>query len=391
MRGAGAGRKPISEHMEEILFEFIFNLRMAKRQVKRTLIKSKALEIAKDLDLSDFKASTGWLRRFLRRYDLTLRRATNLTRLSDMEVVSRAVHYFSYLHSVREKYYPSDVILMDETAVFFETTARHTIDVTGARHVVMSTTGYSSMRITSILAVRGNGTRCMPANIFKEKYSSATMINGCYTFTNVRAWVDSKLLCEWLDIVFPRVLRGVRRGLIIWDSCRAHISKAVKDHCKSINVDMVVIPGGMTSYLQAGDLCYYKPFKDVLNTYIEEWKDGPSVQYTPKGNPKPPGKSCVNGWVRLSWRCVSEDLILKGLGLCGLGGSVEQTFIANHDVYGENVIDAWNELQEAGQRVIVQEPGADDLGDETVVCDDEVEEENGVKDYNETDNNIDKN
>ena len=193
------------------------------------------------------------------------------------------------------------------------------------------------------------------------------MLSGCYTFTNERAWVDGKLICEWLNITFPRIVRGKNRGLIIWDSCRAHISKEVKNHCRSLDVDMVVIPGGMTAYLQAGDLCYYKPFKDVLNTYIEEWKAGTTVQYTPRGNPRPPDKATVNDWVRRSWRCVEEELVLRGLELCGLVGEVENTFIARHDVYGENVIDAWNEMNEAGQSALVQQGSGGDPNDETVI------------------------
>ena len=132
---------------------------------------------------------------------------------------------------------------------------------------------------------------------------------------------------------------------------------------------MVVIPGGMTAYLQAGDLCYYKPFKDVLNTFIEDWKGGPLVQYTPRGNPRPPEKALVNDWVRRAWKCVREDLVLKGLLLSGVLGSVADTFIARHDVYGKNVMDAWNEMLEAEQQALTQDTAAEDPEDETAILD----------------------
>ena len=121
--------------------------------------------------------------------------------------------------------------------------------------------------------------------------------------------------------------------------------------------------------MQAGDLCYYKPFKDVLNTYVEEWKDSPTVQYTPKGNPRPPEKSVVNEWVRQSWKCIDEDLVLRGLQLSGLSGAVENTYMANHDVYGENVTDAWKEMKEAGQKALSQEDEQEDPNDETIILD----------------------
>ncbi|KAG4040925.1 hypothetical protein PC116_g34385 [Phytophthora cactorum] len=43
---------------------------------------------------------------------------------------------------------------------------------------------------------------------------------------------------------------------------RAHISKEVKAKCAARNVSMCVIPGGLTPYLQAGDIGIYKTFKD---------------------------------------------------------------------------------------------------------------------------------
>ena len=45
---------------------------------------------------------------------------------------------------------PSKVVLMDETAVYFEDPRRNTIDVTGARHIILKSTGYASIRVTAI-------------------------------------------------------------------------------------------------------------------------------------------------------------------------------------------------------------------------------------------------
>ena len=85
---------------------------------------------------------------------------------------------------------------------------------------------------------------------------------------------------DWADL--PRVARGRNRGLLVWDARRAHMLKKVKAYCTSMNIDMAVIPGGVTAYLQAGDICYYKPFKDILNAHIEEWKGEPQASI-PKG------------------------------------------------------------------------------------------------------------
>lgn len=86
-----------------------------------------------------------------------LRRTKKLTTLSDNEHVWRAMNYMVYLSTHRTKFDPSRTILMDETAVFLEDARLETVDVIGARHVVLKSTGFASTRATVILAVTASG------------------------------------------------------------------------------------------------------------------------------------------------------------------------------------------------------------------------------------------
>ena len=81
----GAGRKPMSEDLEDNLFDWILDMRDKRARVSRNMVKNKAKEMYRqDPDVrlemevrgSEFLASNGWLNRFLRRYNLTLRRKT---------------------------------------------------------------------------------------------------------------------------------------------------------------------------------------------------------------------------------------------------------------------------------------------------------------------------
>jgi hypothetical protein len=60
--------------------------------------------------------------------------------------------------------------------------------------------------------------------------------------------MDSDLLI----LMFPAVY-ALPGKCIVWDSCRAHISKKGKEHCQVCHIELIVIPGGLTPYLQAGD------------------------------------------------------------------------------------------------------------------------------------------
>jgi hypothetical protein len=50
--------------------------------------------------------------------------------------------------------------------------------------------------------------------------------------------------------VFPSDARG---KLVVWDSCRLHIAKDIKNFRKTKVIQSAVIPGGLTANVQAGD------------------------------------------------------------------------------------------------------------------------------------------
>ena len=55
----------------------------------------------------------------------------------------------------------------------------------------------------------------------------------------------------------------------------------------------VVFPGGLTPYVQAGDLGIFKSFKDKISPIIAAWKNSDQVKKTASENTKPPEKEVV--------------------------------------------------------------------------------------------------
>ncbi|KAF4042384.1 putative HTH CENPB-type domain-containing protein [Phytophthora infestans] len=106
-----------------------------------------------------FLGSSKWVDGLMHRYDLSLRRTTNLTELADDVLTDRAVCYMEYLFERKDRFNLAHTVLMDETAVYFEDPRRQTIDSTGARHVVLKSTGVASMRVTAVLAVVVSGQK----------------------------------------------------------------------------------------------------------------------------------------------------------------------------------------------------------------------------------------
>jgi len=151
---------------------------------------------------------------------------------------------------------------------------------------------------------------------------------------------------------------------IVWDSCHAHIAKKLKEHCRQCNIEMIVVPGGLTPYLQAGDIGIYHEFKDKLSNLIDHWKnlDGVGVG----GNPKPHAEAIVQTWVRDVWNGVSNNNIRGSIASAGFNDDHLQWHISKHDVYWTHFLKAWENI---GKEIEPEIPQDDDIED--IILDDD--------------------
>ncbi|KAG2870900.1 hypothetical protein PC115_g20616 [Phytophthora cactorum] len=130
---------------------------------------------------------------------------------------------------------------------------------------------------------------------------------------------------------------------------RAHISKEVKAKCAARNVSMCVIPGGLTPYLQAGDIGIYKTFKDLLYMEINAWKESDKVEYTRFSNPRMPSVGVVCGWVKKAWRDTDCETVANSVAAAGFADHCMDWHVARHDVYGDRFREKWEASGEAEQ------------------------------------------
>lgn len=339
-RVPGAGRKPKLGDMENILRDEIIEQRIAKQKVTRAQIALRANELAKECGI-DLSGSSRFVDGFLARHNFSLRRMTNLTTLTDETLIARAVSYMKYLGSILPTLDLNKTLLMDETAVFFEDCRTNTIDMRGRRHVVLRSTGYSSMRITAVMGVWASGKKAKPLLIHKGKQSNIVIGNGVNSTCQEKAWVNQALIIKYIDAMFP--LFDMGKKCIVWDSCRVHIGNEVKSHCRKRGINQIVIPGGLTAYLQAGDLGIYRVFKDKMSNLIDMWKQSSNVELTRGGNPKPPAPEIVRNWVKDAWQGIDDSVISNSIKAAGFDDDYRNWHISKHDVYGSKFNSAWNE------------------------------------------------
>uniref|UniRef100_A0A8D0BFC3 HTH CENPB-type domain-containing protein n=1 Tax=Salvator merianae TaxID=96440 RepID=A0A8D0BFC3_SALMN len=130
-RECGSGRQPLFPQLEDMICEWVADRRAKALVVRRADIQEFALAMAPQLEIfpEEFKASQHWLDGFLQQCELSLRRSTTLFKLEDAEVIKRALAFKSFVDGIDfSKYQLSNMIAMDETAVFMGQGSQTTID-----------------------------------------------------------------------------------------------------------------------------------------------------------------------------------------------------------------------------------------------------------------------
>lgn len=108
------------------------------------------------------------------------------------------------------------------------------------------------------------------------------------------------------------------KRLLIWDSFRCHISKDPKVVLNALKLDLVIIPGGCTQYIQPAEWGWNKPLKDKVQDLHDEWLLTGNLPGTQTGNPVPPPPQVYLDWVVNAWKEISSD-IRRSITACGIG------------------------------------------------------------------------
>lgn len=131
-RLCGGGRKKIMPELDKILFDWILTQRMKSLRVSRRSIREEAKRIFPTLEnneLFDFKASRGWLEKFLDRNNLTLRRKTTVAQKDPSQLFGKVASVVNFVSNTvkAKKITHSAIVAMDETSLWFDMLSNTTI------------------------------------------------------------------------------------------------------------------------------------------------------------------------------------------------------------------------------------------------------------------------
>ena len=235
---------------------FFFSIGIA---VSGLMLRLKTKEFSVD---PSFKASRGWYEKWKRRHSVSMPTKTTLAQRLPANLEENIVRFHRFVIAARRRAdYPlSRIYNMDETPMRFELPSNRTLEFSGSQTVPVKSCGAEKRSFTVVLAVATDGAKVPPKVIFKGIRTLRDLVvpHPLRVSFRKKGWMDEQGIREWIRQSLPRA----ECSLLVWDSFRAHLTDSVKDDLKQRNIDVAVIPGGLTPVVQPLDKCLNKPFKD---------------------------------------------------------------------------------------------------------------------------------
>ena len=336
-RKINSGGEVINKDLEAEVLEYLIDQRAKGIAVSNEDLKTKALEIARDIDdtsgkLANFKASEGWLRRWKKRNNVAILRGTSEAQKIPADYGDKIKEFMELIKSKRREhdYTTYSIGNMDQTMCRFNMAPKATNSLKNERSVRIATTGGSKRGFTVALCGLATGHK-KPAYIcFKERnatipprvFANLRIPDNIMVTASLNGWMTGDKMKHWVNRVWGQNVDDVRR-LIILDRARIHTMPATVEELAQRDTDVVFVPGGCTPIAQPADVAWNLPFKAALRKEWKAWRE--QDIRTAQNNLKMATRQDVINWVSKAWRAVGEETIKKSFKYCGISNKLDKS------------------------------------------------------------------
>ena len=165
-------------------------------------------------------------------------------------------------------------------------------------------------------------------------YAQITDFPSCWCIFNLCILLLISGVKEWIQTCLPRNPDN-KQLVLLWDSFGAHLTVSVQSDLWQCNINVAVIPGGLTPASQPLDKYLNKPFKDNIRWQYLCWvMTGPS-EFTPAGKKKALWRNLVFPWIKHSWAEIPAEMIRTSFKTWGILNTLDST--KDDEVYADNM------------------------------------------------------
>jgi len=150
--------------------------------MKMILIEARRLTI--EMSITDFAGTTSWCERFMRRNGLCMHTKTTIAQKLPHKYERKIIEFHKYIINMRKKlcFEIGQLGNMDEVPLTFDVSSNKTVNVKGAKTIMIKTSGNEKTHYTVVLACCADGTKLLPLLIFNP--------HGIYVHVHCKGRMD---------------------------------------------------------------------------------------------------------------------------------------------------------------------------------------------------------
>ncbi|GFO06660.1 tigger transposable element-derived protein 4 [Plakobranchus ocellatus] len=303
------------QKMEEVLWEWYkeSSKQPGGKPITNPLICSKALELAKQMGMSEFKANSGWLCRFRQRRGIFRSPAAKLAKAKAPQTANPDLvreWTSNILPDIIRKYEPNDIFIAHETAILYRCTPDVMLPFLGER---CAGGRHPKERLTVLMACNMTGTEKLPLLVVgqhgRPKSLKSVQTLPTEYVSNKKVWMIPLFFEEWVKRFDKLMEDSWRRVALFVSPCGSHT------HVENLNsVTLVFLPPDIN--LQPGNQGIVQNLKMnyrgiVLKRFMDVIEQrGPYDKLS---------VSTLDAllWLREAWNAVTPQCIALGFKMAG--------------------------------------------------------------------------
>lgn len=315
------GQQRLSKELELLIVSSLNTLAKWKIPLTgldiRLLVKDYLDQSGMQDIFTDNMPGPDWLRLFMKRHNLTRRRAANVTHVRGKVKSEEMEKYFDNLEQELQNIPPSNIFNYDETMISDDPGCLHAIVSRGARRVERII-AHSRSSTSVMFCGSADGNFLPPMVIYKcqsrqvyEGWIDGGPKDAVYGATE-SGWMDRKMFEKWFfELFLPAVQKLDGEKVLIGDNLGSHFSPKVIEATVLNNIKFIMLPTNSTHLTQPLDVSVFHPLKVCWRRILEQWR----IQSRHSGCIP---KTQLPGLLARLWKKLNGDHLMSGFSKAGI-------------------------------------------------------------------------